>query len=105
MSDAEQPAEGAEEGKKKKEKKKKEDGEGGEEGGGEEGEGGEEKKSEEGDSISRSIMDYIMPAKEMVAKMTKRRRFVIISDCSDPEYLHQLEESFVHVSKGRRKGK
>ena len=38
-----------------------------------------------------------MPVKEMVRKMTDRRKYVIISDSPDPEYLDDIEETFVRV--------
>ncbi|KAL5266910.1 hypothetical protein ACHWQZ_G004077 [Mnemiopsis leidyi] len=88
MSDVEEGAEG--EKKKGKEKKKKEDKPA-------EEEKKEEKKNEEEseDSFSRSLIDYIMPVKEMVRKMTGRRKYVIISNSPDPEYLDDMEETFV----------
>ena len=46
---------------------------------------------------SRSLIDYIMPVKEMLRKMTDRRKYVIISDSADPEYLDDIEETFVRV--------
>ena len=45
----------------------------------------------------RSLIDYIMPVKEMVRKMTGRRKYVIISNNPDPEYLDDIEETFVRV--------
>ena len=46
---------------------------------------------------SRSLIDYIMPVKEMLRKMTDRRKYVIISDRADPDYLDDIEETFVRV--------
>lgn len=90
MSDEEAQEEGGD--GKKKEKKKKEKAPPKEE---------EKKEESETDSFSRSIMDYIMPAKEMVRKMTSRRKYVIISDSTDPDYLDDLEEKFVLVRSWR----
>ena len=45
----------------------------------------------------RSLIDYIMPVKEMVRKMTGRRKYVIISNNPDPDYLDDIEETFVRV--------
>ena len=44
-------------------------------------------------------MDYLMPAKDMVAKMTCRRKYVIISEQPEPDYLDELEENLVLVSR------